>query len=545
MSAVSEVDAALDDLVNQFADPLSFLRELVQNALDAGTPAVEVRFEFRPADGDPDRGVMVIHVDDFGAGMDREIIDNRLTRLFSSDKDGDLTKIGRFGIGFVSIFAIEPDAVCVDTARGGESWRVLFDRDRNFRRIARDLPVDGTKIQVLKSVTRADFDALRARGERVLRYWCKHADAEITFDDVPVNEPFDLGARCQVRHEEPGTTIVVGYPQAGEPAFWGFYNRGLTLHEATATEGADAYEGIRVSFKISSRYLEHTLTRDNVLHDEHFAKALGLVRGLVADALPAHLFALLEGAAAGAADPEDVALDDDARRLLETATRHPEAYVGLPRQVASRSVVPRAGGGLATLEEAARAKRGGRLFWTPTPGLLSARATDELRAVILRADAPDEALPALLARLPGPPARRLDQAYCTSEPARDAVEAARWAPLERALGALLSAWGARISGVRAAHLAKGGPLAGAVAITQATPGELTPVDEARAVGTGLLSRRRWVLMNADHPLVDDLLGLAAATPSLAAYLAAKLLFLGTRLDPEVDGALARLALAQR
>ena len=119
------VDDALDELVNQFADPMSFFRELIQNALDAGSQEVEVTVDYEAGKTDED-GVIVVHVDDFGEGMDRAIIDTKLTRLFSSAKDGDMTKIGKFGIGFVSVFAIEPDAVCVDTSRGGEHWRVLL-----------------------------------------------------------------------------------------------------------------------------------------------------------------------------------------------------------------------------------------------------------------------------------------------------------------------------------------------------------------------------------------------------------------------------------
>ncbi|MGB1275507.1 MAG: hypothetical protein ACPG77_07140, partial [Nannocystaceae bacterium] len=37
---------ALDKLVNQFSDPLSFLRELIQNALDAGSREVDVWVDF-------------------------------------------------------------------------------------------------------------------------------------------------------------------------------------------------------------------------------------------------------------------------------------------------------------------------------------------------------------------------------------------------------------------------------------------------------------------------------------------------------------------
>ena len=35
-------------------------------------------------------------------------------------------------------WGVEPDAVCVDTGRDGESWRILFDRDRSFSRISLD-----------------------------------------------------------------------------------------------------------------------------------------------------------------------------------------------------------------------------------------------------------------------------------------------------------------------------------------------------------------------------------------------------------------------
>ena len=161
-----QVREALDELVNQFSDPMSFLRELVQNAIDAGSEEIEVAIE---REGKGDAGVTVIRIDDWGEGMTREIIERRLTRLFSSGKDGDMTKIGKFGIGFVSVFAIDPAAVCVDTAREGESWRVLFDAQRRFKLIRREEPVDGTKIRILKKSTTDEHAELVRRAGRTLR----------------------------------------------------------------------------------------------------------------------------------------------------------------------------------------------------------------------------------------------------------------------------------------------------------------------------------------------------------------------------------------
>jgi DNA mismatch repair ATPase MutL len=88
----AQADAVVANLVTQFADPFDALRELCQNSIDAGTSRIEVWTSFEGAPGKP--GVIEIHVDDFGEGMDEAIIDNQFTRLFASTKDKDFTKIG-------------------------------------------------------------------------------------------------------------------------------------------------------------------------------------------------------------------------------------------------------------------------------------------------------------------------------------------------------------------------------------------------------------------------------------------------------------------
>ena len=64
--------------------------------------------------------------------MDRATIEGYLLTLFRSSKEQDLTKIGKFGIGFVSLFAVEPELVVVDTARDGVHHRVIFDSDYTY-----------------------------------------------------------------------------------------------------------------------------------------------------------------------------------------------------------------------------------------------------------------------------------------------------------------------------------------------------------------------------------------------------------------------------
>ena len=122
------VEEVFKNLVDQFSDPFTCLRELVQNAMDAGTEQIDIRTSYLS-----DPGGVCLEIRDFGEGMNRDIIDGKLTRLFSSDKENDLTKIGKFGIGFVSVFSLKPELVTVDTGRDGEYWRIAFDGGTDFQ----------------------------------------------------------------------------------------------------------------------------------------------------------------------------------------------------------------------------------------------------------------------------------------------------------------------------------------------------------------------------------------------------------------------------
>jgi hypothetical protein len=106
------------DMVQQFADPYAFLRELVQNGLGAGARRIGARVE-RMHDG-----VASTSVSDDGCGMSREVIEGPLLTLFSSSKEGDDDTIGKYGVGFVSVFALTPERVEVRglprDARGGD-----------------------------------------------------------------------------------------------------------------------------------------------------------------------------------------------------------------------------------------------------------------------------------------------------------------------------------------------------------------------------------------------------------------------------------------
>lgn len=278
-----EAGDTLDNLVQQFSDQFAFLRELVQNSIDAGSTRVDIEFEYTP-NKDNDKGVFVLHINDTGEGMTREIIDSKLTRLFSSSKEDDFTKIGKFGIGFVSIFALKPKAVFVDTGKDGEYWRIYFKEDRTFDRLVLPRPVEGTQIKWIKELSPKENLEYRDQSRKTLKLWCKHAESEIYVDNELLNEPFELNHPLAVTHDVQGT-YVSACPDHDERPFFGFYNRGLTLYE-----GREAIVP-GVSFKIRSRYLEHTLTRDNVIKDKNYDKAIGILREAVDKKLRPALFA--------------------------------------------------------------------------------------------------------------------------------------------------------------------------------------------------------------------------------------------------------------
>ena len=299
----SLAEQALANLVNQFARPLDFLRELAQNSIDAGSPRIEVAVAFDPPAEGADEGVLRIHVDDFGEGMDEEIIDNQLTRLFSSSKEDDLTKIGKFGIGFTSIFAIRPEAVLLRTGRHGEYWELLFHADRSFDKVRIEEPVQGTRITLFKRMSAERVAAFVQEVRFVLDYWCEHSDTPITFDDrtdaeltppspgddpfarfadvtsdtaARINRPLVLDAAIQHAETHDGIEVVVG---CAKPARFGFYNGGLTLLNTQNLDVLGEYRDHlgHLSFKVKHDGLEHTLTRDNVLHDHNWDRAMHAV----------------------------------------------------------------------------------------------------------------------------------------------------------------------------------------------------------------------------------------------------------------------------
>ncbi len=521
-----EAGDTLENLVNQFTDPYACLRELIQNSLDAGTTSVDVWFEFNPYEKG-DRGIMILHVDDTGEGMNRRIIDTKLTQLFSSAKEDDLTKVGKFGIGFVSVFALEPDAVIVDTGRDGEFWRLIFKKDRRFDRILLNHPVEGTQIQIVKEVTPEAFERTKQRSLETIRYWCKHVEPEITVDGERINEEFRLGHPHEYVHKGTETEIVVGPSDESEP-FFGFYNRGLTLRE-----GKSLYHP-GVAFKVSSRYLEHTLTRDNVIIDKHYDKAMALLAEIVDGPFRKQLFHR-------ASKSLDYRLfgylaDRFGRRL-------PSEYENLP-------LIPTVDGERVSIGVLSRSARRHKMFlYASERSTLTDRVQQERGMPILSWEGPEKqaGLEKLLERIGGGrPAFRVQEVWAAPEVLSHPTETQR--RLLSETSRLMSRLKSPYRNLVAADFGRHSPaLADSLYLEQVNAGELIFISDyakPRNWKNFLIgfARGKVLLINVTHPLISPHFDLYGQRPMLAAYLMTKAVTIDDGLDPATESQLLEAAL---
>jgi molecular chaperone HtpG len=309
----------------------------------------------------------------------------------------------------------------------------------------------------------------------------------------------------------------------------GYYHGGLTLHE----ERDDRLP--YVAFKIDSRYLEHTLTRDNVIRDDNYTKAMNIVGRLAQTRLLEQLVDTLAQWTESARDEPD--LERLRARLCHVIITPPTG--DLPEAVFERPLVPALTAAGAELLSLARVRKLGKRCWSATV------ASPVTAALVERGDTvllyrTDSSLARIAAHLCERAVPRVSS-LCTAVAATQ-FEQARWQPLREAMLAQLRELGHDRPGLELGHLAYAeSAVADHVAITQAELGELTELEQVGKLSGGWFGRKRVLVVNADHPSVAHLLVLGEAEPELAAYLLLKLFFLRTELDPVRDNSLASFA----
>lgn len=283
-------DGLVGDLVRQFADPYAFHRELVQNAIDAGATNILVRVVIQSDGGKTQARVTVT---DDGTGMSQKVLEEDLVVLFRSTKEHAEGKIGKFGIGFVSVLALAPTLVEVASAAGDGARHVLHlhpDRTYDLYREEAVSKARGTSV-TLHVPLEDDGTEMITRSRAALTRWCGHARVPIRLlvlrpgesepsIDARIDTPLSIDALVSVavRSEDGRTDAAIGLVLGARLA--AFYNQGLLLHESRE-KGARA----SIVFKVADARLSHTLSREDVRRDASFDRALALVERGIDEAL--------------------------------------------------------------------------------------------------------------------------------------------------------------------------------------------------------------------------------------------------------------------
>lgn len=226
----------VSQVAQQFTDPMAFYRELVQNALDAGTTQIRVALAF----SEEESGLLEVRVRDDGCGMNRETLEEQLLVLFRSSKEGQKGAIGKFGIGFISVLAVKPQVVQVTTSRGdGTSFRASLFPDHTWE-IAQSPGGDrsGSTVTLRIALARAELPRFAQESRDALRRWCKHSSRPIYFSatdggevlmtEERIDTPLAVESVLSVSETVGPTAMVVGLPKRGA-LLAEFYNRGLLL----------------------------------------------------------------------------------------------------------------------------------------------------------------------------------------------------------------------------------------------------------------------------------------------------------------------------
>ena len=247
-------DAVFKRLIDDvYVDPLSFVRELIQNALDAtrcqlylalkkdglevpeyptqvekarryryavrvGIRAEEMR---NPLSGEMERR-HIVSVTDQGIGMDREIIHRYLLQVGRSyystsefQRNFRFIPTSRFGLGFLSVFAVS-DRVIVETYKPTSSdadgaLRLVLTGPRNYLLLEKEhsRTVAGTKIEVL---LREPLP--QGRLTQAVTHWCRKVEFPVAINDLGAETVVNPESPEQFTYEipdvtEPGARLVV------------------------------------------------------------------------------------------------------------------------------------------------------------------------------------------------------------------------------------------------------------------------------------------------------------------------------------------------
>lgn len=257
-----DVVGLLAALTEQFPEPLLCVRELIQNAADAGARRIEVDVSF-----DRLRSLVRLSVRDDGHGMGAEDVEGYLVIGRSDKGPGER---GRFGIGKLSPYAMGIDRMVVDTCDGRERHHLEFRPDGSGEVEQRSVGPRGTVVKVFKACdSREEAESLSDRLFSLVKETCGSLTIPLDVNGVSVNQDVVLPTPYAVRFEGAAGQGVLGV--GGEPVRT-LMGGGIVLEMGAPVLGPE------LSYILDAPQLSPTLSRNAVRRDKAFDELLRLAQ---------------------------------------------------------------------------------------------------------------------------------------------------------------------------------------------------------------------------------------------------------------------------
>ena len=249
-----DISGLLEALTEQFPEPLLCVRELIQNAADAGAQKITVDVAY-----DGDRHLLRLSVTDDGRGMNSSEIESYLTIGFS-EKNKDVHR-GRFGIGKLSPYALGIVRMVVETCDGHFARRITFSSDGSGSISEIPPGARGTVVRVYKRCEREVAEELATRTTQLVSSQCGSLSIPLYVNGLNVNRDVGLPTEYSLRFNSSAVVGELGIQS--EPIR-------LLMGGSIVLESGAPILGPSISYVLDSSRLSPTLSRNAVRRDNEF-----------------------------------------------------------------------------------------------------------------------------------------------------------------------------------------------------------------------------------------------------------------------------------
>lgn len=266
----NNIESIVEELSQQFKEPEDSYRELGQNSIDSETKKLNIFSQIEQIDDT--HSYLTLTFKDFGIGMTTEERDNFFLKLFKSSKETDEKKIGKYGIGISSIFALNLEEIIVSSQsqiQGKNGWALHvkgINDAPSYRFLEKNQDVSGTTISLVRKVETNKVESHVNKITEKMSYFCGRSRIPIFINGENITKPFDLETEISISKATKSLEFVIGYDRRSE---FEISNNRLRLDNGTETNLlGEEWKG--VSFLASSYKFKHTFSRDKVIQDSDF-----------------------------------------------------------------------------------------------------------------------------------------------------------------------------------------------------------------------------------------------------------------------------------